>query len=76
MLSPLTGLIDAAQADAPNARIFNRTVDEMLSGSSTNNTEKIRLMLNQWRDAQMKLAPLMENAAALSEAKRCEKWQI
>jgi hexosaminidase len=69
MLSPLTGLIDAAQADAPNARIFNRTVDEMLSDSSAGNTEKIRLMLNQWRDAQMKLAPLMENAAALSEAK-------
>jgi hexosaminidase len=32
MLSPLTGLIDAAQADAPDARVFNRAVDEMLAG--------------------------------------------
>ncbi len=69
MLSPLTGLIDTANADAPNARIFNRTVDEMLSGNSTGSTEKIRLMLNEWRDAAEKLTPVMEESAALTEAK-------
>ncbi len=76
MLSPLTGLIDAANTDAPNARIFNRTVEEMLSGNSTGNTEKIRLMLTEWRDAAEKLAPVMEKSAALTEAKPLvEDWR-
>jgi len=76
MLSPLTGLIDAAQADAPNARIFNRTVDEMLLDNSANNAEKIRLMLNEWRAAADKLAPVMEKSAALTEVKPLvEDWR-
>ncbi len=76
MLSPLTGLIDAAQADAPNARIFNRTVDEMLMDGSTGNTEKIRLMLTEWSDAAAELAPMMEKSPALSEAKPlAEDWR-
>lgn len=76
MLSPLTGLIDAAQADAPNARIFNRTVDEMLMDGSTGNTEKIRLMLTEWSDAAAELAPMMEKSPALSEARPlAEDWR-
>ena len=66
MLSPLTGLIDAANTDAPNARIFNRTVDEMIADNST---VKVKNMLNEWRDTAEKLAPVMENSAALAEAK-------
>jgi hexosaminidase len=69
MLSPLTGLIDAANADAPNARVFNRTIDEMLMDNSASNVQKIRLMLTEWRDAAEKLAPVMEKSAALTEAK-------
>ncbi len=73
MLSPLTGLIDAAQADAPNARIFNNAVDEMLLN---NDTAKVRGMLTEWRDAQTALSPMLNNAAALAEAKPLvENWQ-
>ena len=73
MLSPLTGLIDAAQADAPNARIFNNAVDEMWSN---NDSAKIRAMLTEWQNAQAKLMPMLDNAAALSEAKPLvENWQ-
>ena len=73
MLSPLTGLIDAANTDAPNARIFNRTVDEMIADNST---AKVKNMLNEWRDAAEKLAPVMENSAALAEAKPLlENWR-
>ncbi|MCU1288519.1 MAG: Beta-N-acetylhexosaminidase [Acidobacteria bacterium] len=76
MLSPLTGLIDAAQADAPNALIFNRAVEELISGNSAENAEKIRLTLTEWRAAQPKLAAQVETAAALSEAKMLvANWQ-
>ncbi len=76
MLSPLTGLVDAAQADAPNARIFNKTIDEMVLDNSANRTEKIRSMLNDWLRAADKLAPVMENSAALTEAKPLvEDWR-
>ena len=73
MLSPLTGFVDAANTDAPNARIFNRTVDEMIADNST---IKIKNMLDEWRDAAEKLAPVMENSAALAEAKPLfENWR-
>jgi hexosaminidase len=78
MLSPLTGLIDASNADAPDARIFNRTVEEMLSEISLGTgTEKIRSMLNKWRDAAEKLAPVVEKSPAIHEAKPLvEDWRI
>ena len=73
MLSPLTGLIDAAQADAPNARIFNDAVNEMLLN---NDAAKVRRMLTEWQNAQVSLAPMLNNAAALAEAKPLiENWQ-
>lgn len=76
MLSPLTGLVDAAQADAPNARIFNRMVNEMIADNSAEKAEKIRAMLSEWNAAQSKLVPLMENSAALLEAKPLvENWK-
>lgn len=69
MLSPLTGLIDAAQTDAPDARIFNRTVDEMLLDNSPGNTKRIRLMLTEWQAASGELAALIEKSPALAEAR-------
>lgn len=76
MLSPLTGLVDAAQADAPNALVFNRAVEEMIAENSAQNVEKIRLMLTEWRAVQPRLAAQMETAAALSEAKTLvANWQ-
>jgi len=71
MLSPLTGLIDAAQADAPNARVFNRAVDEMLAGTKTSENEaKIRSMLVEWRMTEADLQKIMGNSPALAEAKQ------
>ncbi len=76
MLSPLTGLVDAAQADAPNARIFNNSVDELIGNNSPQNTQKIRKMLTDWNEAQFKLAPMTTSAAALAEAKPLvENWR-
>ncbi|HEX8638856.1 MAG TPA: family 20 glycosylhydrolase, partial [Pyrinomonadaceae bacterium] len=76
MLSPLTGLIDAAQADAEAGRSFNKTVDEMISGNSANNAKAIRSMLSEWSEAAERLASLMEKSAALHEAKPLiEDWR-
>jgi hypothetical protein len=70
MLSPLTGLIDAAQADAPDARRFNRAVSELLAGRDvTANAELIQSMLTRWRAATGELRSVMENSPALAEAR-------
>lgn len=69
MLSPLTGLIDAAQPDAPGARKFNKAVAEMLAGKdAAANRETIRQLLDEWREAEADLQKTMENAPALAEA--------
>lgn len=71
MLSPLTGLIDAAQADAPNARVFNRAVDELVAGRETaENHSKIRKLLDDWRTAEVNLQKTMQSSPALAEAKQ------
>jgi hexosaminidase len=71
MLSPLTGLIDAAQPDAAGARRFNKAVTELLAGKEAlANTEKIRQMLNDWRAAETELQKVMENSPALAEARQ------
>jgi hexosaminidase len=69
MLSPLTGLVDAARPDAPGARAFNKAVDEMLAGvNAAENSAKIRSMVNEWRAAEPALLNYMENSPALVEA--------
>jgi hexosaminidase len=71
MLSPLTGLIDAAQADAPKARIFNRAIDEMLAGkNAAENSARLRSLLTEWQAAEKDLQTVMENSPALAEAKQ------
>ncbi|CAN5138346.1 hypothetical protein BH20ACI1_BH20ACI1_13580 [soil metagenome] len=71
MLSPLTGLVDAAQADAPNARKFNKAVDDLIAGKDVvKNAKSIEMMLNDWRNSQGDLQELLENSPALSEAKQ------
>jgi hexosaminidase len=72
MLSPLTGLIDAAQADAPGARKFNKAVDDFLA-AGTNAPERaaeIRSLLGNWRAAEADLFKVMENSPALAEARQ------
>ncbi|HEX8250883.1 MAG TPA: family 20 glycosylhydrolase [Pyrinomonadaceae bacterium] len=69
MLSPLTGLIDAAQPDAPGARAFNKAVDEMLAGKNAReNAAKIRSMINIWRAAEADLQKIFDDSPALAEA--------
>jgi hexosaminidase len=70
MLSPLTGLVDAAQPDAPAAREFNQAVDEMLAGVNTAaNAARIRAMVQDWRASDPELRQLTENSPALAEAR-------
>lgn len=73
MLSPLTGLIDAAQPDAPGARVFNRAVDDMLSGiNPAENIAKIRKMIIEWRSSEAELKTIFENSPTLAEARQIE----
>lgn len=70
MLSPLSGLVDAAQADAAGARKFNRMIDEMLADENFSaNSAKIRQTFTEWREAGTELAPVIANSPALTEAK-------
>ena len=67
----MTGLIDAAQSDAPGARDFNKAVDEMLARTNpVDNAARIRSMINGWRSAEIDLQALVESSPALSEAKQ------
>ncbi len=71
MLDPLTGLIDAAQADAKGAREFNKTVGEFIAGKNTDaNAKKIYVILMEWYRVQKDLENLMTNSPALFEAKQ------
>lgn len=71
MLSPLTGLIDVAQADAKGARRLNGLLAETLRDKNlSTDPDTIRQIFTEWRDAGKLLKPLMENAPALSEAKQ------
>ncbi len=74
MLSPLTGLVDAAQADAVGAMHFNRIVSDAIAGRSlANDSSPARVMLTHWRDAGRSLQPAMENSPGLAEAKQLAK---
>ena len=71
MLSPLTGLIDAAQPDAKGARAFNRAIDQLLAGVNTaENAARIRAMVTKWRSMEAGLQAAMENSPALAEARQ------
>ncbi|HKQ50782.1 MAG TPA: family 20 glycosylhydrolase, partial [Pyrinomonadaceae bacterium] len=71
MLSPLTGLVDAARPDSEAARRFNAMVDGLLSDAPRFETysRQLRTMLADWRDAAPELEALMDNSPALHEAR-------
>ncbi|MDH3528365.1 MAG: family 20 glycosylhydrolase [Acidobacteriota bacterium] len=69
MLSPLTGLIDAAGADAPGAREFRRLVREKLKARSVKFDSELRVQFISWQGTGTRLEQTMANAAALHEAK-------
>lgn len=67
MLSPLTGLIDAAQADANGARKFNKLVSNK---NFSADSAKLKMVFSGWKNDTMILKAQIEKAPALSEAKQ------
>jgi hexosaminidase len=72
MLSPLTGLIDAAQPDAPNARRFNNMVERIVAGDRSA-VGLLRPMVEGWQRQEAALASVIEASPALTEARQLWK---
>jgi hexosaminidase len=70
MLSPLTSLVDGAQADAQAARPFASVVDGLVSDAPSFHTyqQNLRITLTQWRDARPGLDALIARSPLLKEA--------
>jgi hexosaminidase len=71
MLSPLTGLVDAARPDSDAAREFAREVDALLSDAPRfeSHAQEIEKTLTSWRDAGSQLEALTDGSPSLAEAK-------
>jgi hexosaminidase len=71
MLSPLTGLVDAARPDSDEARRFAAMVEAFLSDSPRFrlNRSDLRDSLAGWRDAGTALGPMIDRAPGLQEAR-------
>jgi hexosaminidase len=70
MLSPLTGLVDAARPDSDNARHFATMVDEFLGDAPRFqlHASDLRMALRDWHEAGPALIALIERSPALHEA--------
>jgi hexosaminidase len=75
MLSPLTGLVDAARPDSEAARQFAAMVDGLLSDAPRFQLYRsdIRDSLTGWRDAGAALDPIIDRAPGLQEARPLAK---
>jgi hexosaminidase len=71
MLSPLTGLVDAARPDSDVARQFAAMVDGLLSDAPRFQLYRsdIRDSLKSWQDAGIALDPMIDRAPALQETR-------
>jgi hexosaminidase len=71
MLSPLTGLVDAARPDSAASRSFSRRVDLLLSDAPrfALHFSTLRDTLTAWRDAEPALEVLFDRSPALAEAR-------
>jgi hexosaminidase len=71
MLSPLTGLVDAARPDSDEARKFAAMVEAFLSDAPRYrlNRSDLRDSFIRWRDAGTALGPMIDRAPALQEAR-------
>ena len=70
MLDPLTGLIDAAQPDAPGARKLDRMVTDFLTNPTDKKSrEGLESIFIDWTEAGEKLTKLMSESPGLREAK-------
>jgi len=71
MLSPLTGLIDASQADASGAREFNKIVKKKKKNKDFQNALiPLSVFFANWKTSGILLEKQIENAPALMEAKQ------
>jgi hexosaminidase len=69
MLSPLSGLIDAAQADAPGARRFNKLIQTYAKNKDFQNALiPLSVFFAEWKNSGAVLKKQIENAPALMEA--------
>jgi hexosaminidase len=75
MLSPLTGLVDAARPDSEAARQFAAMVEGFLSDAPRFRLYRsdIRDSLTSWREAGTALDPIIDRAPALQEARPLAK---
>lgn len=71
MLSPLTGLVDAARPDSDEARRFNALVDDLLSDAPRfqNGSQEIQATLDGWQRAGPELEALADGSPALAETR-------
>ncbi|MDX6695518.1 MAG: hexosaminidase [Blastocatellia bacterium] len=71
MLSPLTGLIDAARPDSEAARRLSLAVDALLSDAPRfeARAEQARDIMTRWRNASPELEVLIDKSPALHEVR-------
>jgi hexosaminidase len=71
MLSPLTGLVDAARPDSEKARQFAKMVDSFVSDAPRFQlyASDLRTTLSEWRDSGPPLYALIERSPVLREAR-------
>ena len=71
MLSPLTGVIDAATPDAEGGRKFSWMVSEFLADAPRHQLYRAELseMLSDWQTAGASLGPTIDRSPALKEIK-------
>ena len=71
MLSPLTGLVDAARPDSAEGRRFAAAVDSLLSDPPRFEPRSLAVQdaLTEWRDAGPRLEALIDGSPALHEAR-------
>jgi hexosaminidase len=72
MLSPLTGLVDAARPDSEAAREFTRMLDGLLSDAPRFEvySQEIQNTLTEWQSAGPDLEAMINGAPALHEARQ------
>lgn len=66
-LSPFTRLVDAAQADAPDARLFNKLAEQYMMQKNKDTAEKLNAILQDWNNNTAALKPVITDNPVLKE---------
>jgi hexosaminidase len=65
---PLNRVVDTVRPESMTARQFADSVDALVAGKSKPGAEdRVRSLLNQWRDNQLELQPLFEESLLVKE---------